>query len=62
MSAADYPALVSSLVLIDPVIIAPGFAGSSRKVLAAGALKRRNEWPSRYVVELVRQVLCLRLV
>lgn len=52
LAALTHPALFSSLVLIDPVIVKPKPDTSVESVAAAqlvlGALMRRESWPSRY--------------
>jgi pimeloyl-ACP methyl ester carboxylesterase len=48
--AINYPALFSSLVLVDPIVIQPYMLGSKSEALydlVMGAIQRREHWPSR---------------
>jgi len=47
--AINYPALFSSLILVDPVVVQPGLYGRSEtlKNLVKGAMQRREHWPTR---------------
>jgi pimeloyl-ACP methyl ester carboxylesterase len=50
LAAINYPALFSSLILVDPVIAQPGLYGAHSKNLQGyvrGALQRREHWPTR---------------
>lgn len=53
LAALTHPALFSSLILIDPVIVKPKHNISVESVAAGrlvlGALMRRDTWPSQYV-------------
>ena len=50
LAAAFYPALFTSLILVDPVITSPNDRTHRDHAsdLAFGALRRRDTWPSRY--------------
>jgi hypothetical protein len=48
LAACIFPALFTSLILVDPVILEPADLGQLTKSdgLAFGALGRREQWPS----------------
>ncbi|EGO26749.1 hypothetical protein SERLADRAFT_464144 [Serpula lacrymans var. lacrymans S7.9] len=48
MAALKFPALFSSMILIDPVIVQPyQYRGDSLRAFVIGAILRRDRWPSR---------------
>jgi len=46
-AAIAYPALFSSLILVDPVIISPAFLRGSLSNLVQAAMRRRSHWETR---------------
>jgi hypothetical protein len=46
LAALNFPALFSSMILVDPVIISHGSYSSGLIMLKMAALTRRERWPS----------------